>query len=140
MKVQITHAGGMKLIAKSSSNHEVVIDASEQVGGSDSGMRPMELMLISLGGCAGMDVISILQKKRVPFTRVDMQLEAERAEDHPKVFKKIKVTFLVYGDKENIKANDVERAIELSSTKYCSASNMLNKTAEIEYGYEIIAT
>ncbi|NOZ61290.1 MAG: OsmC family protein [Calditrichaeota bacterium] len=140
MNVEIKQVDGLTLVGKADSGHWVAMDGGEKVGGNDAGTRPMELLLMSLGGCTGMDVISILQKKRTPFTKVNMRLEAERADEHPKVFTKIKITFLVYGDKDKIKAADVERAIELSSTKYCSASSMLKKTAEISYQYEVIDT
>ncbi len=138
MKVEVKQVDGLTLVAKADSNHWVVMDAKEDVGGHDSGSRPMELLLMGLAGCTGMDVISIMQKKRVPFSKVDMKLEAERADEHPKVFTKIEIKFLVYGKKSEIKTKDIERAIELSSTKYCSASSMLKKTAEINYHYEII--
>jgi len=138
MRVEIKQVSGLTLVGRSDSNHWVVMDAGENVGGNNAGARPMELVLMGLGGCTGMDVISILQKKRTPFNKVDVKLEAERAEEHPKVFTKVKITFLVYGDKEKIKTKDIERAIELSNTKYCSASSMFKKTADISYYYEII--
>ena len=137
MDVELKQLEGLTLIGKSGSNHLVTMDAGEDVGGNNSAIRPMEMMLISFGGCTGMDVISILQKKRVPFKKINMRLHADRAEEHPKVFTKIKVTFEIYADKDEIKSKDIERAIELSSTKYCSASNMLNKTAHITYDYQI---
>ncbi len=137
MDVEIKQLDGMTLIGKSGSNHLVTLDASEAVGGSNAAMQPMEMLLIALGGCTGMDVISILQKKRVPFNKVNMKLHADRADEHPKVFTRIAISFQIYGNKEKIKTIDVERAIELSSTKYCSASQMLNKTAQITYDYQI---
>ena len=138
MHAEIEQVDGLTLVGRANSNHWVVMDAKEDVGGNDAGTKPMELVLIGLGGCTGMDVISIMQKKRVPFTKVKMKLDAQRAKEHPQVFTKIDITFLIYGKKSQIKTKDVERAIELSSTKYCSASEMLRKTAEINYHYEII--
>lgn len=138
MDVEIKQVHGLTLIGKSSSNHLVTMDAGEDVGGGNSAMRPMEMMLIAFGGCTGMDVISILQKKRMPFRKIDMKIHTDRANEHPKVYTKINVTFLVYGDKDEIKTKDIERAIELSSTTYCSASNMLNKTAQITFDFQVL--
>lgn len=138
MKVEIKQVDGLSLIGRAGSNHWVIMDANEEAGGNSAATKPMELVLIGLGGCTGMDVISILKKKRVPFKKVDIGLESERAKEHPQVFTKIKINFNIYGDKENIKPRDVERAIELSGKQYCSASAMFSKTAEIEYNYEII--
>ncbi len=140
MKVEIKQVDGLSLLARADSNHWVSMDANEDIGGNNAGTRPMELLLMGLGGCTGMDVISIMEKKRVPFEQVEIQLEAERADEHPKVFQKINIKFIVRGDADKIKARDVERAIELSSTKYCSASEMLKKSARIFYEYEIVTT
>jgi putative redox protein len=95
----------------------------------------LELILMGLGGCTSMDVLSILQKKRVHLDDYEVQLEAERAQDHPKVFTVIKLRFVFYG--KNIPKEAVKRAIELSETKYCSASAMLSKTAKMVVEYEI---
>ncbi len=138
VKVEIEQLNGLTLVGKSETKHMVIMDANEQLGGSDAAMRPMEMMLVSLGGCTGMDVISILQKKRTPFSKVNIEIEAERAESHPKVFTKINILFIVSGDKEKIKPKDIERAIELTNTTYCSASAMLRKTAELNYDFKII--
>ncbi|MBN2089321.1 OsmC family protein [candidate division KSB1 bacterium] len=135
MNTTLKWFGKMGFIAKSDSNHAVVMDASTEVGGDNAGSRPMELLLQGLGGCTGMDVVSILQKKRVALTDLAIEIQAERAEEHPKVFTKIHLKFIFYGN--GIKSKDVERAIELSETKYCSASAMFRHTAEIKTSYEI---
>jgi len=136
MKAYLKNTDGLTFIAKGESNHYLVLDTNPAVGGSDAASQPMELMLISLGGCTGMDVVSILKKKRVDFDSLGINVDAERATEHPKVFTKIDVEFVVRGD--NIPAEAVERSIFLSATKYCPASAMLRKTAKIEYRYKIL--
>ncbi len=136
MNAKIKMVSGLTMLGKADSNHWLPMDAAEKVGGEGGATRPMELLLIGLGGCTGMDVISIMKKKRVPFVDFEVELEAEQAEEYPKVFTTIKLNFKIYG--KNIHKKDVERAIELSETKYCSASAMLKKTAEIVTAYEII--
>jgi putative redox protein len=135
MNTTLKWFGKMGFVAKSDSNHAVVMDASPEVGGENAGSRPMELLLQGLGGCTGMDVVSILQKKRVALDSFAMEIQSERAAEHPKVFTKIHLKFIFNG--REIKPKDVERAIELSETKYCSASAMFRHTAEITTSYEI---
>jgi len=138
MEAIIKQVDGLSLIGKADSNHWIAMDAADDVGGNNAGSKPLELLLLGLGGCTAMDVISILKKKRSPVKNINIALKAERAKDHPKIFTQIKLKFIVYGDKEKIKPRDIERSIELSSTQYCSASNMLKKSANIEYEYEIV--
>ncbi len=136
-KVEIKFVDGMTFVGKGESNHWVVMDGAETVGGSDAGTRPMELVLIALGGCTGMDVVSILRKKRVKFDKFEMRISGERAEEHPKVYTKVNIEYIFYG--RDIKEKDVEHAIELSQTKYCSVSAILKKSgAEVNYTYKII--
>jgi len=135
MNAHIKWIDGMALAGKAATNHWVMMDGPENLEGFDAASRPLELVLIGLGGCTGMDVLSILKKKRVPLTDFEMKLEAEQAGDYPKVFTKIMIKFILYG--KGINPQDVERAIELSETKYCSASAMLRKTAHITTEYEI---
>jgi putative redox protein len=135
MKAVVKRIQGMALAAKADSNHWLTMDAAETNGGMDAGSRPVELILMGLGGCTSMDVLSILQKKRVTLDDYEVLIEADRAEDHPKVFNQIKLKFIFYG--KNIPEEAVKRAIELSETKYCSVSAMLSKTATITVEYEI---
>jgi putative redox protein len=135
MNTTIKWLDKMAFVGKSDSNHLVPMDAAPEVGGENSGSRPLELLLQGLGGCTGMDVVSILQKKRVALADFKMEIQAERAAEHPKVFTKIHLKYIFYG--RDIKPKDVEHAIELSETKYCSASAMLRHTAEITTSYEI---
>ena len=105
------------------------------IGGDEDGFRPMELLAIGLGGCTAMDVISILQKKRQDISGFEVRIDAERATDHPKVFTHMKIEYIVHGHQVDRAA--VERAIELSTTKYCPAQAMLVKAVEIEHTYII---
>ena len=113
------------------SGYLIPLDSSKAVGGRDLGFRPLQLFAVGLVGCTGMDVISILQKKRVEVTDFEVSAEIERAEQHPKIFTKIQLIYKVTG--KNIDRKDVERAVELSENKYCPAQAMLNETAEISH-------
>lgn len=135
MKATVKRVQDLALAAKAESNHWVMMDAGENTGGADAGARPLELVLMGLGGCTSMDVLTILQKKRIELDDFEVQLEADRAEEHPRVFTNIRIKFIFYG--KNIPAEAVQRAIELSETKYCSVSAMLSKTAKISIDYEI---
>ena len=126
---------GITFVGKSKSNHWVTIDGPENFGGSDAGMRPKELLLISLAGCTASDVVSILQKKRANFNDFEINISAELTDEHPKVYSKIDLEYVIYGS--DVKAKDVERAIELSQTTYCSVTAMLKKAVEINHTYRI---
>lgn len=136
MDVTIVLQDGMRFVGKADSGHEVIMDSDESVGGSDTGSRPMELMAMSLGGCTAMDVISILRKKRQDVTGFEVKVHGERAEDHPKVFTSFAIEYVVTG--KNVDSAAVERAIELSAERYCSAQAMLSKIVPIELTYNII--
>jgi putative redox protein len=127
---------GMTFIGRSNSGFSVQMGTSPSVGGDDDGPRPMELLLMSLGGCTAMDVISILRKKRQEVTGFDVQLKAERSGGHPNVFTKIDIHYVVRG--HNIADKAVARALELSETKYCPAQAMLSESVAIDLTYEII--
>ncbi len=120
----------------SSNGFTIPLDAKMDVGGHDAGIAPMELMLTSLGGCTAMDVISVLRKKKQEITAFEVQVEGERAEEHPKVYTEIWVKFVLTG--KGIDPKAVERAIELSRDKYCGAAATLRHTATMHYDYEII--
>ncbi len=135
--VEIKFVDGMTFIGRGDSNHWVVMDSAETVGGTNAGTRPMELVLIALGGCTGMDVVSILKKKRVKFDKFEMKITGDRAEEHPKVYTKVDIEYVIYGD--GINPRDVEHAIELSLSKYCSVSAILKKSgAKVNYTYKIV--
>ncbi|MBI9048561.1 MAG: OsmC family protein [Anaerolineaceae bacterium] len=119
----------MSFSGKSDSGFTIPLGTSAQVGGDDDGARPMELFLIGLGGCTGMDVISILSKKKQEVTYFDVKIHADRANEHPKVFTAIEVEYIVGG--KNIDRVAVERAVQLSAEKYCPAQAMLSKIATL---------
>lgn len=136
MKAQVTWNQGVKFIAESGSGHRLVMDGPEEHGGKNQGPRPMELLLLGMGGCASFDVVHILKRQRQQIETCVAHLQAERAEVEPKVFTRIHTHYVISG--KNLIDDKVKRAIELSIEKYCSASIMLGKTAEITYDYEII--
>jgi len=114
--------------------HKVFMDTVKEHGGSDSAAAPMQLVLIALGGCTGMDVISILRKMKDVPKEFYMEIDSERAPEHPKIYKKTRIKYVFVGD---VKEENVKRAIELSQTKYCSVSAILKGVGEVEYTYEI---
>ena len=136
MKVYLKQAKGSTLIAKGDSGHWVTLDSSEEFGGNNAGSRPMELVLMALAGCGSMDILPILKKKRVEVDDYEVNISAERAEQHPKVFTKIDIEYVFYG--KSIEKKDVERAIELSTTKYCSVFAMLKNSVDIKTSFKII--
>ena len=127
---------GMCFIAETGSGHAVVMDGAPEAGGRNLGPRPMEMLLAGTGGCSAFDVVMILKKGRQAISACDVSLQAERAESDPKVFTRIHLHYRVKG--RNLKPEAVARAIELSKEKYCSASIMIGKTAEITYDFEIV--
>jgi putative redox protein len=136
MKARVKWLDHMSFVGESESGHSVVMDASPDVGGRNLGVRPMEMLLLGLGGCSSIDVLMILQKSRQPVTDCHVELSAERASTDPKVFTKMHLHFVVTG--KNLSPEKVERAINLSAEKYCSASIMFGKTAEVTHDFEII--
>ena len=129
MKGRVKWIEKMGFVAESESGHSVVLDAAPEVGGRDLGVRPMEMVLLGLGGCTAIDVMSILNKARQPVTDCVIELQAERAESVPKVFTRINVHYVVSG--RGLSEKHVERAVDLSSTKYCSVSKMLEATVAL---------
>jgi putative redox protein len=137
MRATIKWVDNVMFVGQSGSGHSIVIDGPPQAGGTNAGIRPMELMLVGLGACTSFDVVSILKKSRQDVTDCRAELEAERADEIPQVFTRIHVHFVVSG--RGLKPRQVERAVNLSADKYCSASIMLAKTAHITHDFEIIA-
>jgi len=131
MKSKVVWKGGMAFTGTADTGYLIPLDSAQAAGGQELGFRPIQLFAIGLVGCTGMDVISILKKKRVEVTDFEVSAEIERAEQHPKIFTKIQVVYKVTG--KNIDRKDVERAVELSENKYCPAQAMLDKTAEISH-------
>jgi len=138
MKVRVKWVEDVCFMGESESGHAVVLDASPEVGGRNIGMRPMEMLLVSMGACSSIDVVTILKKSRQPITNCVAEITAERADEIPKVFTKIHVHYVVTG--KGLNAVQVERAVNLSAEKYCSASIMLGKAATITHDFEIVET
>jgi len=136
MKVRVKWLEGVAFVAQTESSHAFVMDGAPEGGGRNLGPRPMETVLAGTGGCTAYDVVTILRKSRQDVTDVAVDLHAERAPTDPKVFTHIHMHFVVTG--RGIKPEAVERAVRMSAEKYCSASAMLAKTAEMTHDYEIV--
>lgn len=136
MKARVKWVENALFLAESGSGHTVVMDGPPESGGRNLGVRPMEMLLLGMGGCTAFDVVHILRKGRHDVRDCELQLEAERAESDPKVFTRIHAHFVVKG--KGLNDVVVNRAIQLSAEKYCSASIMLGKTARITHDYEIV--
>jgi putative redox protein len=136
MKARIKWVEQVSFLGESESGHAVLMDGPPSGGGRNLGPRPMEMLLLGTGGCTAYDVISILKKSRQAVSDCYVELSAERAEEDPKVFTRIHMHFVVKG--KDIKPEVVERAIKLSAEKYCSASIMLGKTADITHDFEVV--
>lgn len=138
MNVKISWGGDAKFVGESGTGHQITMDGPPDHGGQNLGPRPMEMLLLGLGGCTSFDVMSILKKSRQDVTDCVAEITAERADEVPSVFTKIHVHFIVKGN--NLKENLVKRAVSLSAEKYCSASIMLEKAGvEITHDYIIEA-
>lgn len=135
MKANIKWLGKASFAGESGSGHAVVMDGPPDYGGTNAGPRPMELLLLGMGGCTAYDVVLILQKARQAVTDCELEISAERADTDPKVFTRIHIHYIVSG--HGLSEKQVARAVSLSAEKYCSASIMLGKTAIIEHDFEI---
>jgi putative redox protein len=137
MKARVKWVEGVTFVGESASGHAVVMDGPPESGGRNLGIRPMEMLLLGMGGCTAFDVVMILKKARQPVTDCVVEMQAERAAADPKVFTRIHVHFVVTGS--GLSDKQVARAVELSAEKYCSASIMLGKAAEISHDYEVVS-
>ena len=136
MKARVKWVEDVQFVGESGTKHSLIMDGPENLGGHGTGMRPMELLLLGLGGCTSFDVVEMLKKSRQNIVDCVVELDGQRSESVPKIFTDIHVHYIITGS--NIKEAQVKRAIELSSEKYCSASLMLGKSANITHDYEII--
>ena len=127
-KTTVTFIEGMQFVGRGASGHDVLMDASQKVGGTDTAARPLEVMLYALGGCSGMDVVSILRKMRTEPLSLRIEITDERAADYPKVFTKLHLTYRVTGA---VPQDNLEKAIDLSLSKYCPIVNSLAESVEI---------
>lgn len=133
--VELRQLSGITLAAKGESNHWVMMDGDPEFGGSSGATKPKELVLMALAGCTAMDVIPILTKKRAPLKGLKINVTGKEREEHPRIFTDIHVEYVFYG--EGLKPEDVERAIDLSKTKYCSVSAILGASAKLTHSYQI---
>jgi len=138
MKARIKWVENVCFVGESETGHAVVLDGAPDSGGRNLGMRPMEMLLIGMGACTSFDVVTILKKARQPITDCVAEMQADRADEIPKVFTNIHVHFIVTGN--GLNPTQVERAVKLSAEKYCSASIMLSKSVNITHDFEIVET
>lgn len=136
MKARVKWLDHMSFVGESESGHSVVMDGSPENGGRNLAARPMEMVLLGLGGCTAFDVVMILQRARQPVADCIVEIEAERADEVPKVFTRIHVHYIVKG--QGLSEKQVAKAVKLSAEKYCSVSIMLGKTAEMSHDFEIL--
>lgn len=136
LTAKVKWVGGLQFVGESGTGHAIVMDGDKEVGGNNTGMRPMELLLVGLGGCSGMDVASILQKKKQQVTNIDINIKGEKADSYPKKFTEIGIEFIVSG--KNLSEEAVKRAVELSMEKYCSVKATLEGVAKINFSYKVV--
>jgi putative redox protein len=130
-------AGGMRFAGTAESGGTITMDARPEHGGTGQGPSPMETLLLALAGCTGMDVVSILGKMRAPLAGLEIRVSGDRAEEHPRVFTRIRLEYIARGN--DLKPEQVKRAVDLSQEKYCSVSAMLRASAELTYTWRIAA-
>src|SRR4030042_2977008 len=133
---KVTYIQGLQFVGVASSGHAIVMDSDPGVGGNNTGPKPMELLLMGIGGCSGTDIISILRKKQQDFTGLEINVKGEAAEDYPKKFTNINLEFIVKG--RNISEDAVKRSIDLSMNKYCSVKATLEGSSKISFSSKII--
>ena len=135
MNTRVKWLDNMSFVGESGSGHSIVMDGVPEHGGRNLGVRPMEMLLLGLGGCSSFDIVSMLKKSKQDLIDCEVEITAERAETEPKVFTRIHLHFIISGN--DLSEKKVKRAIDLSAEKYCSASIMLGKTANITHDYEL---
>mgnify|MGYP000085362526 FL=1 len=136
MNLSVNWVDGMLMVGKSHSGHSITMDGPIEIGGENLGVRPMEMLLLGVAGCTMIDVVTTLKKMRQNLTHCETKISAGRADEHPKVFTDIHIHFIVQG--KDLDSKKVDKAITLSAEKYCSASIMLGKTANITHDFEVI--
>jgi putative redox protein len=136
VEAKVTLLKDMEFRGVATSGHQLEMDAEDQSGGKNAGFRPMELLLVGFGGCSGMDVISILRKKRQPVSGLDITVQGEKTDSFPRVYKTVHIEYVIKG--KGVEKEAVERAISLSLEKYCSVGATLARTGNITHSYKII--
>jgi len=137
MQASLRWVQGMQFVVTAGSGHAVVLDTTPDHGGTNTGTKPMELLLDAIAGCTAMDVVPLLAKMRVAFTGLEINVKADRAEEHPRVLTRIELEYVVFGP--DVDADKVKKAIELSQEKYCSVSAMLRQACPVSYAWRIVA-
>jgi len=135
MNATVRWEEGMRFAATGESGAAITLDATPEHGGTGRGPSPMETVLLALGGCTGMDVVSVLKKMRAPLDALEIRVAADRAEEHPRVFTRITLEYVFTG--RGLHPDQVKRAVELSQERYCSVSAMLRKAADLTYSWRI---
>ncbi|TAN42944.1 MAG: OsmC family peroxiredoxin [Nitrospirae bacterium] len=133
---KIKYTDGMQFVGETGSGHAIVMDSDTEFGGSDTGVRPTELLLVGVGGCSGMDIVSVLKKKHQKLTGLEVNVEGKKAEDYPQKFTDIHIEFIVKG--KGLSEEAVKRAVDLSMDKYCSVKATLEGTAKITFSYTLV--
>jgi putative redox protein len=135
-KAKITYTGGLQFVAQADSGPAIVMDGDAKFGGSNTGPRPMELLLMGIGGCSGMDIVSILKKKREKVTGLEINVDGTKSKEYPQKYTDIAIEYIVKG--KNLSEEAVKRAVELSMDKYCSVKATLEGSAKITFEYKIV--
>ncbi len=136
IEAKVNLVKGMQFVGKATSGHTLTMDADNESGGTNAGFRPMELLLVGFGGCSGMDVISILRKKRQQVAGLEINVKGEKTDSYPKIYKEVHIEYVVKG--KSVEKEAVERAIALSLEKYCSVGATLAKAGTITHSYRIV--
>jgi len=136
MEADVVHIKGLTFTGKGNTNHWVMLDTTEDIGGNGAGTRPVELVLVALGGCTGMDVVSILKKMQQQYDSFELKLNGEVSQEHPKVFKKIHVEYVFRSS--GMDEEKVKKAIDLSMDRYCPVTAMLRHSVEITHEFQIL--
>ncbi len=135
-KATVKYTDGMQFVGETGSGHAIVMDADAEFGGANTGMRPMELLLIGVGGCSGMDIVSVLKKKKQKLTGLEVHVDGKKAEDHPQKYIDINIEYRVRG--RGLSEEAVKKAVDLSMEKYCSVKATLEGSAKITFSYTIV--
>ncbi|MHB8882648.1 MAG: OsmC family protein [Thermodesulfovibrionales bacterium] len=135
-RAKIKYTDGMQFVGETGSGHAIVMDSDPEFGGANTGVRPTELLLVGVGGCSGMDIVSILKKKRQMLTGLEVNVEGKKAETYPQKFTDISIEFVVRG--KGLSEEAVKRAVDLSMDKYCSVKATLEGSAKITFSYKIV--
>ena len=133
---KVIYTEGMQFVGQAGSGHAIVMDTDQEFGGSNTGLRPMELLLIGVGGCSGMDIVSVLKKKKQKLTGLEVNVDGKKAEDYPQKYTDINIEYIVRG--KGLSEEAVKKAVDLSMDKYCSVKATLEGSAKITFSYKIV--